>query len=540
MFRFSLSIRTFAMLFAQIAFVVAAGTAFASGSVVNPWVSTDRSVNTYDASTIADCMRRGADGQMEQAVNFYRFYRRAMFPYSNRNEYPFPLNDQSHMFDFVRMVNVYGYSLCTQGNWMFASFLKETGLTEDARGVSVPGHGTAEAFWDGKWHFMDAVVGCFAYTTKKKNDIASIDQIIADSTLLSRAAAQGRASMPFCPGDGDPIYPEAALAVPDQWYTYRKYQLGFLLNTLPDYEVVEVNEPASHTMAFNLRPGFRLVRMWDHEPGMYNVSYEYHRNKLVRISPSPALLPPHNPDGGKECRDKLNWPLIKPYRKTINGRDSYHYYANGRLTYEDDFRDSRILAAADSVLGLVVNGQNQALENEDSTGEAVFALELPYVFVGGSVSGVAELVDGGWAAVYMDVGEAEQWVCLGVREAGGEFDFPIPEHLLNERYSFRVKVKLHGAHGAGSAGLHSLKLDALCQLNMYALPFLAPGKNKVTVQAASIPAGSSLRVTYRWREKGWGREQVQAVREAPFSYQIEVAGEQYPRMESIIMEAVIE
>ncbi len=505
--------------------VMAAGDAFASGPIVNPWVSTDRSVNTFDASTIAAGMRRDAEGPGERAVNFYRFFRRAMFPYSNRNEYPFPLNDQSHMFDFVRMVNVYGYSLCTQGNWMFASFLKQTGLTEDARGITVPGHGTAEAYWDGKWHFIDAVVGCFAYTGRDRQDIASIDQIIADSTILSRAVLQGRASMPFCPWGGEQVYPEAALAVPDRWYGYRKYGLGFLLGTLPQYEAVEVNELSSHTMAFNLRPGFKLIRMWDHEPGMYNLSYEYHRDKLNRISPSPALLPPHHPAGGKEQRDELNWPIIKPYRKTINGRDSYRYYANGRLVYEDDFCDSRIAGAADSVLGLAVNGSRQVLENVDSTGEAVFTLELPYVFVGGSVSGVAELVEGGWAAVYMDVGQAEQWVCLGVKETAGAFDFQIPGRLLNERYSFRIKVKLHGAHGPGSARLQSLKLDAICQLNMYSLPLLAPGKNRVTVRAGSIGEGNSLKVTYRWREKGWDREHVRVVREAPVTYEIEVAGE---------------
>ncbi len=540
MFRFSLPIRTFALLLAQFAFVMAASTALASGPVVNPWVSTDRSVNTYDASTLAASMRRGATGQKEQAVNFYRFYRRAMYPYANRNEYPFPVNDQSNMFDFVRMVNVYGYTLCTQGNWMFASFLKETGLTEDARGISVPGHGTAEAFWDGKWHFIDAVVGCFAYAGKDRKDIASIDQIIADSTILSRAALQGRASMPFCPGDGDPIYPEAALAVPDQWFTYRKYQLAFLLGALPEYTVVDVGERASHTMAFELRPGFKLIRMWDHEPRMYNLSYEFHRNNLSRSSPSPAILPPHVPDGGKENRDELNWPVIKPYRKTINGRDSYHYFANGRLGYEDDFSDNRIISAADSVLGLAVDKQQQALLNTDSIGEAVFSMELPYVFVGGSVSGVAELVDGGWVAVYMDLGQAEQWVCLGVRETAGKFDFIIPGSLLNERYSFQIKVKLHGAHGPGSAKLRNIKLDALCQLNMYSLPFLAPGENNVTVRAGSIGAGTSLKVTYRWQEKGWDREHLQTVRKAPATYGITVEGQEYPRMKSIEMEAVID
>ena len=518
--------------------VMAAGNADVAGPIVNPWISTDRSVNTFSAATIAADMRRDAAGPMDRAVNFFRFYCRAIFPCSNRNEYPFPKNDQSHMFDFVRMVNVYGYSLCTQGNWMFASFLKQTGLTDDARGISVPGHGTAEAFWGDKWHFMDAVVGCFVYTDKQHTDIASIDQLNADSTLLSRAAAEGRASMPFCPWDGEAIYPEEALTVPDQWYTYRKYALGFLLGALPEYKPVGVAEEASHTMAFSLRPGFRLERMWDNLPGMYNLSYEYHRNNLKIQSPSPALLPPHHPDGGKGRRDENNWPIMKPYRKTINGRDSYRYYANGRLIYEDDFTSRRILDAADSMMGLRLAGGCSALENTEPTGEAVFTLELPYVFVGGAVSGRVELVDGGWVAVYMDLGEAEQWATLGVIEHSGDFAFNVPANLLDERYRFRVKIKLHGAQGPGTALLHSLKVEGVCQLNMYALPFLAPGENRVTVSAAELPPGTALKVTYRWNENGWDREHVHIMSGVAESYRIDVTGSEYPRMKAVVMETV--
>ena len=131
-----MSSKTYTLILLSVLFaVMAVGNADVAGPIVNPWISTDRSVNTFSAATIAADMRRDAAGPMDRAVNFFRFYSRTMFPYSNRNEYPFPKNDQSRMFDFVRMVNVYGYSLCTQGNWMFASFLKQTGLTDDARGI---------------------------------------------------------------------------------------------------------------------------------------------------------------------------------------------------------------------------------------------------------------------------------------------------------------------------------------------------------------------------------------------------------------------
>ncbi|MBW7997106.1 MAG: hypothetical protein FVQ81_11170 [Candidatus Glassbacteria bacterium] len=125
-----------------------------------------------------------------------------------------------------------------------------------------------------------------------------------------------------------------------------------------------------------------------------------------------------------------------------------------------------------------------------------------------------------------------------MRENGGDFSFAIPDHLLDERYEFRVKVKLHGAHGPGSAALHEIKIDGICQLNMYSLPFLAPGANRVTVQAVSIPASTALNVTWRWREQGWDRQHTETVRRVPASYVVQVAGDEYPRMKAVIMEAV--
>ena len=54
--------------------VTAAGNADVAGPIVNPWISTDRSVNTFSAATIAADMRREAAGPMDRAVNFFRFY----------------------------------------------------------------------------------------------------------------------------------------------------------------------------------------------------------------------------------------------------------------------------------------------------------------------------------------------------------------------------------------------------------------------------------------------------------------------------------
>ncbi|MEA2062322.1 MAG: hypothetical protein U9P14_01370, partial [Gemmatimonadota bacterium] len=420
--------------------------------VKSPWITTDRSVNCFDAGTLVADLTAGLTEPRDQAIAIYRFFQRTMFPYSNRNEYPFPENDQSRHFDFLRVVNVYGYALCSQTSTMFASLCRQSGLFEDARAVGVPGHVTAHVKWNGKWHFMDPIVGCYVLG-RQGRDIVSIGDIVADTTLLTRAVAEGRAGAPFLPWDGESIYPEGALAERDSWFTYRRYGMDFLLETLPDTSEFSTGEPITHTMAFNLRPGFRLRRIWDHRPGMYNLSYEYFRQPFNRDrwTPGCAILPPHHPDCGKcEERDSINLPLYKPYRKTINGRDTHKYYANGVLSFEDDFSSARrILAAADSVGGLEVapppdraGGLLRCAEGV-ADGAALFTFEAPYVFVGGEVAGCAQVQPGSWAAIYMDLPNSDLRVCLGLVEKSGDFRFEVPRHFLGERYGFKLLLRLH-------------------------------------------------------------------------------------------------
>ena len=76
------------------------------GAIVNPWVITDCSVNCFDYQSLVADLTRGLTDPQDQAIAIFNFFRRSMFPYAARVEYPFPVNDQQHMFDFLRMVNV--------------------------------------------------------------------------------------------------------------------------------------------------------------------------------------------------------------------------------------------------------------------------------------------------------------------------------------------------------------------------------------------------------------------------------------------------
>lgn len=529
-----------------VSFLIIASTLAASQTVVNPWVVTDRSVDCRDIGSLVRDVTSGMETPQEQAVALYNFFRRAMFPYSNRNEFPYPINRQQRHFDVMRMLNVYGYALCTQNNSMFAYLCRRSGLFEDARAVSVPGHGTAEVKWDGRWHFMDPIVGAYAYR-RDRREIASIEDINADTTLITRAAAEHRAGVPYFPWDKGEIFPDEAMPIHEQWFGYRRYGMDFLLGALPRAKTWEAGIESTYRPEFNLRPGYSLARMWDHLPGMYNQSYEYYRmeHNANIWTPSPYFRPPHHPDQGRESLDSLNYPLLRPYMKVINGRTSCRYFANGRLVYADDFRDERIFRAADSIAGLTVESLPGTAKGRlrCSHGERYGAVELdfssPYVFVGGSIKGRARVEDGSWLAVYIDIGgESESWMLLGLLEKNSDFEFELPPEFLGERYGFRLRLRLHDNRGNGGVDLRDFRAEGICQLNMQALPFLAPGENRVSLLADSFPEDTAVTVTYEWEENGRPAADSRVVSTPGESWNIRVAGEEYPRMKSVTIECL--
>ena len=518
-----------------------------AAEAVNPWIATDCSVDTWDLDTFVASVTRKAKTPQEKAIAIFNYFQLTWFPYANRAEYPFPVNDQSRMHDFIRMVNVYGYALCTQTNTMFASTCKASGLFEDARAISMPGHGTAEVKWGGKWHFMDAIVGAYALD-KPGGEIVSIDQINANPVLLSNAVKENRASVPFAPWSGAEIYPREALARFDIWYTYREYDIDFLVEGLPEYKPNPAEEPSTHTMAFTIKPGFRFTRMWDNLPDMYTVNTEYYRQEFnnTRYSPSPAIRPPFMPAGERTELDTLNFKIYEPYKKTINGRKTYKYYANGILSYHDDFSNRKIFAAADSIEGLDIRssgdqaGDMLALADGAKDGAARLHFGSPYVFVGGSIRGSAQLAQGAWVAAYTTSPYGPAEVLLGISESSGAFEFEIPADIISERYALDITVRLYDGSGKGGANLRDLAVDGIVQLNMLTLPYLAPGSNKVSFRCAEFPAGAKFAVSYAWEEQGWLRRDEHIVSGQTDTWPINVAGDRYPKMKAVTMEYLFE
>jgi hypothetical protein len=75
-------------------------------------------------------------------------------------------------------------------------------------------------------------------------------------------------------------------------------------------------------------------------------------------------------------------------------------------------------------------------------------------------------------------------------------------------------------------------LDAIFQHNMFARPFLAAGKNTVTVRTANPETldHDKFFVTYVWQEAGQEKRDSRRITESPTTYGLEVGGQEMPRM----------
>ena len=83
--------------------------------------------------------------------------------------------------------------------------------------------------------------------------------------------------------------------------------------------------------------------------------------------------------------------------------------------------------------------------------------------------------------------------------------------------------------------VETFKIDKVFQHNMYARPYLAPGKNEITVHASdtALLREAPLRIVWAWNEEGEDRAHVREVKTLPVTYSVDVGGTDLPRMRSL-------
>ena len=435
-------------------------------------VSCDRAPDCSSLKSIVESVTRGCRTDDERAVALYNVCRYLVYHHA----YP----SEPGGISALKLINVYGWALCGGEHTVLAALFEAAGYRWRYRGWSDPGHTTVEVFYGGRWHYLDTFLKFYlwmpdpgapgGWTLAGQEDIKTQPSLLKEGLTFDEARRvwyfagdrfeirEGRANWtaPALLVCGDS--PEGVLSgvrssrdagSPRGW--------GAIVFDDPNYST-----------AVHLAPGYRLDLAWDKEPdGWY---FRGSRN------------PPQHTCGDKDYR---NCPAIGPILEPYGGSERRRTWSNGRLTFAPDFRNPQFLAGLEGVENVTVREGKLVPVEASRPGRIVIPMASPYVVVK--------------ALLRVEPND----VHLEVSSDGRQFVSAGPEDLSEKvRGLYRYWVRL-----SFSQPVSHLELTSVLQHNQEALPYLAPGRNKVTVTVANPELLSLYRlvVTYAycpgWRDQ---------------------------------------
>jgi hypothetical protein len=496
---------------------------------VSLYWTTDRAVDRLDAAHMGQSLRARGSTDEERALAVWNYLRRTMYHYPMRNE------TNIDQFDAAKLINVYGYSFCTQQGFAAAALARAAGL--ESRGIGFPGHGMYEVFYDGRFHAFCTEFAFFVRTRDADRHIASMDEMKADPTLISKAREEGRASSPFLPCAGGPDIlgePEGTDLCPYS-LTERFYTEDFFIKGAKEWRSQGKPDPSTYSAWVPLRRGESLRLDWA-ASGKFVPPCLFSTGPIMRPE---RFWPPRHICGEKD-RSNPFFAEVAPYEQVINGRKTYRYYGSGLQTWRP--RLDAVGAIGDLAAATNLAVKHNALLPATAGQPAVAEFEMtgPYPYVGGLVRGKARLGNGAGDSLKLLVRGASAdapWKLI-YHAAPGERDFSValgdtvlppsrkdpahPDRLTPYRFCVRVEQ-------AGQAELIAPEIQAAVQHNWAALPQLVPGANRVQLRThENVDPGATFDLA--WEESGRKTDVHRPMVAGRTEFTIDVRASDPPRM----------
>jgi len=437
-----------------------------------------------------------AKTEEEKALAIWRFTRM----WSSRTDGHVPREPalgSNYIDDPVKVLNVYGAHWCDG-----LARVMEIGwrsLKNQAEKLYRSGHTQADIHWRdsdriARWHMFDVSEGWYVYD-RTGSHIASPDEIALDYSLIFRPS---RGPIP---------------ARPHYW--------GFW-NWL---HTPHLRWPA-YSPTLNLRSGEKLTRLW----GNLGLPYQDNFGRA-----------------GKKDFEHGPYPVT---------------YGNGILEYTPDFSKKNYASDLHNVpINLLSNEEDGKTPNlhpasPGAAGVAIFQVKSPYIISDSWINGrfyrqspsdsiaLSISVDSG--KTWRQVWRADQTGAIRMEKQSTceKFDIykAVPPGLISPfgRYEYLLKVEMLAGRNVSDVGIDQLTITTITQHNMFSLPMLWPGTNRITVKGG-IPGDLSLVVTYVWRDLlGEERQSRVIVEGSPFAYEVIAAGKKWEDVvcRSISIEAV--
>lgn len=198
-------------------------------AVANPWLIVNGKRNWRRIEDVVAEVVRPEMSDREKALRLWWFQ-------INHRFHAFTDDDENN--DEIKVLNVYGYTLCGNDAEVLGHLFQAAGLR--VRPGHPTGHCTTEVFWDGRWHLLDGDENIIVLL-RDNHTLAAEEDIVRDHDLMKRTHTYGILSR------DDRFLDEFSASL----YTYegeRKEGRGF---------------HTRHTMDFTLLPGEALVWRWE-------------------------------------------------------------------------------------------------------------------------------------------------------------------------------------------------------------------------------------------------------------------------------------
>src|SRR3954447_16767672 len=267
-------------------------------------VTSDRAPDCSSLKAVVASVTRGCETDDERAVALYNFCRYAYYHHA------YPSEDGG--VGAVKMLNVYGWSLCGGEHTVLAALYEAAGWKWRYRGWSNPGHTTVEAFYGGGWHYLDTFLKFYCWMPDPDHPggrtIAGQDDIKADPALVTDGFVEDHARK-VCYQKGNafdyvgarvnwaaPAFMDCGDDLPGVLSGIRSNNNG---GSPRGGAGINFDDPGYST-AVDLPVGYALTLDWDKVDGGY-----YFRG---------SKNPPQHTCGSKEFRNcPAIGPLLEPY-----------------------------------------------------------------------------------------------------------------------------------------------------------------------------------------------------------------------------------
>ena len=442
----------------------------AAGVVHQVKVVSDQAPDTSSLKSIVDSVTRDCKTNDEKAVAIYNVNQLLNY----HRSYP----EEPGLTGALKEFNVYGWSLCGGLHTEQSALWQAAGWKW--RFLGWPGHTTVEAFYDGQWHYLDVFLKFYAWKSDPKAPngmtIASQADIAGNPDLvLKNLVADKDRSVMFSKFDnletvnGKLNWTAQPLLVcgDEAPGVVAGCKARNVAGSPTEWASIRFDDP-NYSTDVNLAPGYSLALTWDAIPDAFFWRTE---GKISDKAPGHTCGA-----GDKDYRSTPSiGPILEPYIKSGGQRRSY---ANGTLVFAPSLAGDAFLAGLAGKENVKVAGGELAPAVAGKPASITVELQSPYVMT--RASGQAE---GAKAELSLDGGKTYKAIDLK--------DFTA---AVKGQYEALVKITF-------DKPLKALKLEAIVQCNRCSLPYLAPGKNKITVAVADPKqlGENKLVVTYIYR-----------------------------------------